>query len=436
MSEPGASIRVERGGPLAGTLRVPGDKSLTHRALIFAALAEGVSHIEGALDAHDTRATADALAALGTRIDWPAGSTVKVVGTGGRFRTSEAPLDLGNSGTGLRLLAGALAGRDVNVILDGDVSLRKRPMARITAPLRAMGAEVTTRDGCAPIAIHPRPSLQGMTYRLPVGSAQVKSAVLLAGLAAEGPTRVIDPFHSRDHTERLLPRFGARLSVEGDAIALEPGPLAGTRIAIPADASSAAFPSAAALLVPGSRLTLPGVGRNPTRTGFFALLERMGAEISWHNERMSSGEPVANLEVRATKLVGIRVEAHEVPAAIDELPLLMMLAATATGETVINGAGELRHKESDRIEAMRAGLAVLGAYMSVEGDCMTVSGGGFQRGGRLEASGDHRVAMSLALAGLATPEPVTVTGAEWIEISFPGFAALMRRVGANMREVA
>lgn len=436
MSEQGASIRVERGGLLAGTLRVPGDKSLTHRALIFAALAEGTSRVKGALDARDTRATANALAALGARIDWPYGSTIVIGGTGGRLRTPAMPLDLGNSGTGLRLLAGALAGRDVATTLDGDASLRKRPMARVTEPLRAMGAELTTHAGCPPIEIRPRQSLRGMVYRLLVASAQVKSAVLLAGLIAEGPTRVIDPFHSRDHTERLLPQFGARLSIAGETITLESGPLAATDVTLPGDASSAAFPAAAALLVPGSRLTLPGVGRNPTRTGFFILLERMGADIAWHNPRTSSGEPVADLEVEFAPLGGIRVAAHEVPAAIDELPLLMVLAATAAGETVIEGAGELRHKESDRIETMRAGLTALGARMIVEGDRITLSGGGLQHGGRLEAGGDHRVAMSLALAGLATPEPVTVAGAEWIDTSFPGFVELMRRAGADMREAA
>lgn len=436
MTPPGAAISVRRGGPLTGTLRVPGDKSLTHRALILTALADGESRMDGALDARDTRATAGALEALGGRIGWPAGGDITVTGAAGRWQPPGRALDLGNSGTGLRLLAGALAGRGVAATLDGDASLRQRPMARIAEPLKAMGAAIGTRNGCPPIDIAGSGRLQGIDYTLPVASAQVKSAVLLAGLAARSPTRVIDPFGTRDHTERMLPHFGASLAVEGGTITLEPGALSGADVMVPGDPSSAAFAVAAALLVPGSRLSLPGIGMNPTRMGFFRLLERMGAELAWRNKRMENGEPVADLDVRASELIGVRVAAREVPATIDELPVLMVLAATARGETVIEGAGELRHKESDRIETMRAGLTTLGAKMQAEGDRIALSGGGLAQGGRVEAKSDHRVAMALALAGLVTPQPVMVHGAEWIDTSFPGFSALMRAAGADIRNAS
>ncbi|MDN5864263.1 MAG: 3-phosphoshikimate 1-carboxyvinyltransferase [Gammaproteobacteria bacterium] len=427
-----AAITVSRGGPLTGTLAVPGDKSITHRALMLAALARGESHIRGALDAGDTRATAAALVALGAKVDWPASGTIQVQGCGGRWRSPAGTLDLGNSGTGMRLLAGALAGRGISATLDGDASLRRRPMERITAPLRAMGATLQTRNGCPPITVAAADRLHGIAYRLPVASAQVKSALLLAGLAADGPTRIVDPFHTRDHTERMLPRFGAALRGRGDALIVRPGALECTDITVPADASSAAFLAAAALLVPGSRILLPGVGANPTRTGFFDLLGRMGASLEWRNLRDVSGEPVADLHVEARPLTGVRVEAREVPRTIDELPALMVLAAGAAGETVIEGADELRHKESDRIEAMRAGLETLGTELRVSANRIRIPGGGLGRGGRVEAACDHRVAMALALAGLATPEPVTVAGAEWIDASFPDFAERMRAAGVTL----
>ncbi|MGH8426713.1 MAG: 3-phosphoshikimate 1-carboxyvinyltransferase [Gammaproteobacteria bacterium] len=426
-----ATISVARSEALRGRLSVPGDKSITHRALILAALASGESHIEGALDAADTRATAAALAALGARSEWDAEGTVRVRGTGGHWRTPATPLDLGNSGTGLRLLAGAIAGRGIAATLTGDASLRRRPMRRIAEPLTAMGAAIATNNGCAPVEIGAAGRLRGIRYRLPVASAQVKSALLLAALAAEGETRIEDPFATRDHSERMLPLFGAALECAGHAVVLQPGPLAAAHLAVPGDLSAAAFLIAAALFTPGSRLVLAQVGVNPTRSGCLSALARMGARFVRRNERRYGNEPVADLEVEAGPLHGIDISAGEIPGLIDELPILMVLAAGATGETLIEGAGELRHKESDRIESMRCGLEVLGAEIAISGDCIRLAGGGFTRGGRVESGGDHRVAMAFAVAGLTTPEPVTVNDAGWIETSFPGFVATLARAGGK-----
>lgn len=425
------ALRAGPGGPLRGTLGVPGDKSITHRALICAALAAGESAIGGALDAADTRATAAALAALGADIAWDA-TRVRVRGTGGRLRAPAAALDLGNSGTGLRLLAGALAGRGVAATLTGDASLRRRPMERIVQPLAAMGAAITSAGGRAPLTLGAGARLRGIRYRLPVASAQVKSAVLLAGLAAEGATTVEDPYATRDHTERLLPEFGARVTRAAGAVTLEPGGLGAAAVAVPGDFSSAAFLIAAALLAPGSDLTVTGVGVNDTRTGLLRVLARMGARIDVAARPAAGAEPVADLRVRAGPLAATTVAAAEVPALIDELPVLMALAAVAEGATVIEGAGELRHKESDRIEAMRAGLAALGAPLEVAGERVTVGGGGLRRGGEVASGGDHRIAMALAVAALAAPAPVEVRDAAWTDTSFPGFAEALAGAGAAL----
>ena len=435
MTAAASVLRVVPGGVLSGRVTVPGDKSVTHRALIGAALADGVSTITGALDAGDTRATARALEALGAGLDW-SDERIRVVGTGGELRSPEAPLDLGNSGTGLRLLAGALCGRGIAATLTGDASLRRRPMERIARPLQAMGAAIEAAGGRPPLRLHPVNTLHGMRYRLPVASAQVKSAVLLAGLAAAGSTVVEDPYGTRDHTERLLPVFGARVTTGNGRIELAPGPLSPADVAVPGDFSSAAFLVAGALLAPGSRLTVADVGVNPTRTGMLGVLERMGAVVRMENRRFTGGEPVADLRVEASRLTGTRVDAAEIPALIDELPVLMVLAAAADGATVIEGAGELRHKESDRIETMRAALAALDVHMDVAGDRITIPGGGIRRGGRAAAGGDHRVAMALAVAGLAAPAPVSVTGSEWIATSFPRFAQLLSGAGVRVEPAA
>lgn len=428
-----AILQVAPGGPLSGTLAVPGDKSITHRALICAALARGESVIRGALDAADTRATANALHTLGAHIDWQK-NTLRIEGVGARFASPPKPLDLGNSGTGLRLLSGALAGCGVALTLTGDASLCRRPMQRITDPLTAMGADIESTQGCAPLVLRPTGSLHGLTYRLPVASAQVKSAVLLAGLGADGGTVIEDPFHTRDHTERMLPGFGAQLACEGNTIRLIPGGLSGARVEVPGDFSSAAFFVAAVLLVPGSELTLAGVGVNPTRIGLLSVLERMGARIEQRNRRDYGAEPVANLHIVGASLTGVRVEAREVPSLIDELPMLMVLAAVAEGPSVIEGVGELRHKESDRITAMQDGLAALGAEMTVDGDTVHLAGGGFKHGGQVASAGDHRVAMALAVAGLAAPSPVSVIDAGWVATSFPEFPTLLQAVGAEVKD--
>jgi 3-phosphoshikimate 1-carboxyvinyltransferase len=426
------SITVNRGGPLRGEFAVPGDKSITHRALILAALAKGESRITGALNARDTRASANALIELGASIAWPPGSEVQVQGVDGHWRAPTVPLDLGNSGTALRLLAGAIAGRHVTATVTGDASLRRRPMGRIAEPLRSMGAAIETDDECPPLVVDGNGRLHGLNYRLPVASAQVKSALLLAGLAAEGETRIEDPWHSRDHTERLLPRFGAELRADGEAIVLQPGPLCATDVAVPGDFSSAAFLIAAALLAPGSDLTLVNVGLNPTRTGLLTALARMGACIERTNMRDLGSEPVGDLRVRAGDLFGAKIEAREIPAMVDELPVLMVLGATAAGNMAIEGAGELRHKESDRIKTMHAGLSALGKRMEIAGERITITGGGFARGGQVDSAGDHRVAMALALAGLAAPESVTVSDAGWIETSFPDFAQTLQAAGSAL----
>jgi len=424
-------LRVAPGGPLAGTLSLPGDKSITHRALICGALATGKSMVRGVLDAADTRATANALANLGAHIEWQDG-TVRIEGTGARLVPPPQPLDLGNSGTGLRLLSGVLAGCGVGVTLTGDASLRRRPMNRITDPLAAMGAAISSTQGHAPLVLSPCVRLHGLNYRLPVASAQVKSALLLAGLGAESPTRVEDPFHTRDHTERMLPVFGARIERDGISTQLWPGTLNAATVDVPGDFSSAVFFMAGALMAPGSHLVLNGVGINPTRTGLLPVLERMGASIEVRHRREYGAEPVADLHVLSAALQGVRIEAREIPGLIDELPMLMVLAAAAEGPSVIEGAGELRYKESDRIAAMRDGLAVLGVDMEVAGDTLHLAGGGLKRGGRVASAGDHRVAMALAIAGLATPSPVSVDDAGWIATSFPEFASLLQTAGAEV----
>lgn len=433
MRIPEAVLTSARSAPLRGVLRVPGDKSITHRALILAALAHGESHLSGALDALDTRATANALARLGAKIDWLPRAVVRVTGTGGHWHEPESPLDLGNSGTGLRLLAGALVGRGVMVTLTGDDSLRRRPMERVVRPLRDMGAEIATRNGRAPLSVGPAQALQGIRYRLSIPSAQVKSALLLAGLAAEGQTHVTDPYGTRDHSERLLPQFGAALGRHAEEIVLRPGRLAAADVEIPGDFSAAAFLIAAALAVPGSELGIIGVGINPTRTGFLRVLRRMGATIEIRNERQYGEEPVADLRVNAATLHGTTVSASEVPSLIDELPVLIVLSASATGATIVEGAGELRVKESDRIEAMRTGLAALGTDIRVEGDRITIPGGGLLRGSRVSAHDDHRVAMAFAVAGLMAPGAVDVEGAEWIATSFPDFRSILASAGAHLK---
>ncbi|MFU8876560.1 MAG: 3-phosphoshikimate 1-carboxyvinyltransferase [Wenzhouxiangellaceae bacterium] len=426
--------------PLAGRLRPPGDKSISHRAAILGGLAHGTTRIEGFLCADDTLATLAAMRALGAEVTR---DDEHVEITGGRLQAPADALDLGNSGTGIRLLAGALAGHPdllgQRIELIGDESLSRRPMGRIIEPLSRMGARIDSRDGCAPLVLWPG-RLDAIEYSLPVASAQVKSAVLLAGLFARGSTRVIEPAPSRDHTERLLPAFGVSPDNDGRSIGVSgrvPGgaALRAADIRVPGDLSSAAFSLAAALLVPGSRVTIGPVGLNPTRDGFLRIVERMapGAVRVEQSPSGSGEEPVGELEVCAPDgLQGFEIPHQWVPLAIDEFPVVMALAAVARGTTVIQGAAELRVKESDRLAAMSEELEKLGVKVEQKPDGAIVHGGKVT-GGRVDARGDHRIAMSLAVLALVAEGPVIIDGAHWIRTSYPAFVEQMQALGAPIR---
>jgi 3-phosphoshikimate 1-carboxyvinyltransferase len=418
--------------PLSGTYRPPGDKSVSHRAAILGGLAHGETLISGFLDSADTRATLGAMAALGAGVS-EADGIIRV--RGGRLHAPAGELDLGNSGTGMRLLAGALAGHPdlfgTEIRLVGDASLSARPMGRIIEPLRRMGADIDSNDGCAPLVIRPR-ALTGIRHESKVASAQVKSAVLLAGLFASGETVVVEPGVSRDHSERMLPAFGARLHDASPGVAIAGGQkLSGIPVAVPGDLSSAAFIIAAASLVPGSRVHLAEVGINPTRDGFLRIVEQMKADVGVTAQVDAAGEPVASLEVVAADMIGKDIDPAMVPLAIDEFPVLMALAARAKGRTRIRGAEELRVKESDRLAVMCRELARLGVEVDECADGADVVGGQV-RGGRVDSHGDHRIAMSLAVLGLVAEAPIEIENAEWIRTSYPGFVDDMRALGAEM----
>jgi 3-phosphoshikimate 1-carboxyvinyltransferase len=421
--------RFEPGGPLRGSLRPPSDKSISHRAALVAAMAEGETEIRGYLDAADTRSTLAAVEALGARVENadPAriASELRIHGIGLRG-AGPATIDVGNAGTLLRLLPGWLAGQvGERWIIDGDESIRRRPVDRIALPLREMGAHLSAReDRLPPLQIEGAP-LRGITYELPIASAQVKSCLLFAGLLAEGETRVVEPLPSRDHTERMLTAAGATIRREGLAVAIRPAErLEPELIAVPADISSAAFFIVVALLVPGSEVLLEGVGVNQTRTGLMTILERMGADLV-ESELTGEygGEPTANVSVRSAPLQATEVGGAEIPLAIDELPLVALAACFAEGTTVIRDAEELRRKESDRIETVTAALRALGGKVEPTGDGMVVEGTGGLRGGRIDSHGDHRIAMLGAIAGLASREGVEVVGMEAAAVSYPGFEA-------------
>lgn len=417
--------RFDPSGPLRGSLRPPSDKSISHRAALIAAMGEGGTMIEGYLDAADTRSTLAAVEALGARVeggDDSLSSQLRVHGVGLRGAES-ADIDVGNAGTLLRLLPGWLAGQEgEDWVLDGDESIRRRPVDRIAAPLRQMGARLKCReDRLPPLRIEGEP-LRGITYELPVASAQVKSCLLFAGLLAAGETRVIEPEPSRDHTERMLTAAGAAIERDGDAVVVRPAErLEPEPITVPADISSAAFFVVAASLVPGSEVLLEEVGVNPTRTGLLTILERMGAAIEVEDEREVGGEPVASLRVRSAPLHATEVGGAEIPLAIDELPLVALAACFAEGTTVIRDAEELRRKESDRIETVTAALRALGGNVEPTADGMAIEGTGGLRGGAIESHGDHRIAMLGAVAGLASREGVEVRGMDAAAVSYPGF---------------
>lgn len=417
--------------PLHGEVCAPGDKSVSHRAIMLAALAEGTSHIRGFLEAADTRATAAIFADMGVAIDTPAPGERVVHGVGLHgLRAPSGPLDCGNSGTAMRLLCGLLAGQAFDCELRGDDSLSRRPMRRVTEPLALMGARVETAEGdCPPLCIRGGRALQGRGYATPIASAQVKSALLLAGLYARGETSVVEPRPTRDYTERMLAAFGWPIEFAPARAALTGGhALRATDLEVPSDFSSAAFFIVAATLVPGSQLTLRGVGMNPRRTGLLDVLRAMGADITLANRREAGGEAIADLVVRHAPLRGIDVPIERVADMIDEFPALFVAAASAEGRTVIRGAAELRVKESDRIAVMAAGLRVLGGRVQETPDGAVIEGGALG-GGEVDSHGDHRCAMAFAVAAAIAGGPVTIRDCANVATSFPGFMSLATDCG-------
>lgn len=417
--------------PLHGELQAPGDKSISHRAVMLAALADGVSRIRGFLEGEDTRATARIFAQMGARIEVPTPGERVVHGVGLHgLCAPDAALDCGNAGTAMRLLAGVLAGQDFDSVLVGDASLSKRPMRRVTEPLALMGAVIATGEGCVPpLRIRGGRALHGIDYTLPVASAQVKSALLLAGLYAQGETVVVEPRPTRDYTERMLAACGWPIAFTAGRATLTGGhALRAIDIEVPADFSSAAFFMVAATLVPGSELRLRGVGMNPRRTGLLHVLRAMGATVTEENPRTAGGEPVADLLVRHAPLHGIDVPVEHVADMIDEFPALFVAAACAEGTTTISGAAELRVKESDRIAVMAAGLRALGARIEETPDGAVIHGGRLH-GGAVDSHGDHRCAMSFAIAGAVATGDVMIGDCANVATSFPGFVELARACG-------
>jgi len=438
-------LRAHPAGRISGSTTVPGDKSVSHRALMFAALAVGQSRIEGLLEGGDVLATAAALRGLGVEIERDPDGVWRVQGLGvGGLREPDQILDLGNSGTGARLLLGILAGQPFTTFMTGDASLRGRPMARVSAPLSQMGAAFVTRSGGRlPLAVTGSNSLLPISYEQAVASAQVKSAILLAGLHGPGRTTVIEPQASRDHTERLLRHLGATVTSEasadgGWAVSIMGQPeLIATDLRVPGCVSSAAFPLVAAALGEGSSLRLEGVGINPLRTGLIETLGAMGARLRQGPVEDVSGEPATWLELEAAPLAGVEVPAARAPSMIDEYPILAVAAASARGTTRMHGLAELRVKETDRLAAMAAGLAACGVGVEADADSLTVHGcdGPPPGGATIDACHDHRIAMSFLVLGGVAKAPVTVEGAETIETSFPGFATFMNRLGARIETV-
>lgn len=428
------------GAPLRGAITVPGDKSISHRALMFGALAVGTTDITGLLEGEDVLRTAAAMRALGATVDNLGAGHWRVAGRGiGGLVEPADVLDMGNSGTAARLLCGLLAGHPIFAVMTGDASLRKRPMKRVTDPLSATGARFTTRaGGRLPLAVEGAADPLALDYAVPVPSAQVKSACLLAGLCARGVTRVQEVEATRDHTENMLRHFGAVVDVQveghGRVIELLGQPeLVAAPVVVPGDPSSAAFPAIAALLVPGSEVTIQGVGMNPLRAGIFLTLQEMGADITEVNRRIEGGEPVSDLVIRASALRGVDVPALRAPSMIDEYPVLSVAAAIASGTTRMRGLKELRVKESDRLAATAAMLVANGAKVEIEGDDLIVHGAGgpIEGGGLVETHMDHRIAMSALVMGLAAKRPVTADDAAFIETSFPGFASLINGLVGN-----
>jgi 3-phosphoshikimate 1-carboxyvinyltransferase len=433
---PRIDFAVAPGGRLSGTVRVPGDKSVSHRAVMLGALAEGETSVEGLLEGEDVLATLAAFRAMGIQAEGPDNGRLRIHGKGLHgLKPAAAALEMGNSGTAMRLLTGILAGQSFDTTLKGDDSLSKRPMNRVAEPLRTMGARIETAEGGRPpLQIKGGASLHGIDYDMPMASAQVKSAVLLAGLYADGETSVTEPAPTRDHTERMLNGFGYRVVRDGSRASLRGGgSLHGTAIDVPADISSAAFFLVGASIASGSDLTLEHVGVNPTRIGVLHILQDMGADITMSNERTVGGEPVADLRVRASQLRGIHIPEDQVPLAIDEFPVLFVAAACADGTTVLTGARELRVKESDRIAVMAAGLKTIGVECQETGDGIVIEGG-LLGGGTVDSHGDHRIAMAFAIAGLRAESEIRIQDCRNVATSFPGFVGLARGAGLSVSE--
>ena len=435
MNSKALTLKTDPGGRVSGDIRVPGDKSISHRSIMLGALAEGVTEIEGFLEGEDSLATLQAFRDMGVTIEGPDKGRVRVHGVGVKgLQAPRGPLYLGNSGTAMRLFSGLLAGQAFDTELTGDVSLSKRPMDRVAIPLREMGARVDTAEGGRPpLHIHGGQKLKGIDYVMPMASAQVKSCVLLAGLYAEGETRVTEPAPTRDHTERMLQGFGYEVHRDRATVSLKGGgQLTAAEIDVPADISSAAFFMVAAAITPDSDLTLRHVGMNPTRVGVINILRQMGASIQVHNEKEVGGEPVADLRVRYSPLKGIRIPEEQVPLAIDEFPVLFIAAVCAEGETVLTGAEELRVKESDRIQVMADGLAALGVQSTVTPDGIVIRKGRIG-GGAVDSHGDHRIAMAFAVASLVADGPIDILDCANVATSFPNFVDLAQQVGIQIR---
>ena len=428
-------FEVKSGGKLNGTLRVPGDKSISHRSIMLGSLAEGVTHVAGFLEGEDSLATLNAFRAMGVEIEGPTNGNVTIHGVGLHgLKKPAKELDVGNSGTSMRLLAGILSAQNFDVTMVGDTSLSKRPMRRVTVPLAQMNTVVETNDdGTPPLTIKGGKKLTGFHYDMPVASAQVKSCILLAGLYASGETCVTEPAPTRDHTERMLRGLGYEVITEGNKICLTGGgKLKATNIDVPADISSATFFMVGACIAEGSDITLEHVGVNPTRTGIINILRLMGADITIMNERVVGGEPVADIRVRYAKLKGIKIPEDQVPLAIDEFPAIFIAATCAEGETVLTGAKELRVKESDRIQVMADGLKTLGINAQPTEEGIVIQPGQIT-GGEVDSHGDHRIAMSFSMAALVANDTITITDCANVNTSFPDFVGLAKQAGLNIQ---
>lgn len=421
---------------LTGTLRVPGDKSISHRSIMLGSLAEGVTRVTGFLNGEDCLATMKAFQAMGVEIDQLSDTELVINGVGiNGLKAPAGSLYLGNSGTSMRLMSGLMSAQDFDVEMTGDASLSSRPMRRVTTPLASMGATIVgTEKGTPPLRITGGQSLKGVSYDMPVASAQVKSCLLLAGLYAEGETCVTEPAPSRDHTERMLEGFGYEVRRSGSTVCLSGGgSLKGTDIDVPADISSAAFFLVGASIAEGSDLVLEHVGLNPTRTGVIDILKLMGADIQLQNEKVVGGEPVADIRVRSAHLKGIDIPEELVPLAIDEFPAIFIAAACADGVTRLTGAEELRVKESDRIQVMADGLAACGVTHEVQDDGIVITGGSGLEGGEVDSHGDHRIAMSFSIASLRSAGDIVIKDCDNVNTSFPGFVSTGCSVGLDIK---